>query len=56
LVREVPLGVEELPCDLEGDGGLAGTGGQGEQNALAAVGNCFEDTLNGVVLVIAHIP
>jgi hypothetical protein len=41
---------------LEGDEGLAGAGGEGQQNALPAVGDGFEGVLDGIVLVVARLP
>ena len=36
LAREAPLGVEQLPGDLEGNGSLAGSGGERQQDASVA--------------------
>lgn len=48
--------MEELPCNLEGDSGLAGAGGESEQDALALVRDRFKIALNCGVLVVANIP
>ena len=53
LAGQVPAAVEELPGDLEGDEGLAGAGGQREQDALLAGGDRLHDALDGDVLVVA---
>lgn len=36
LAREIPAGLEQLPEDLEGNGGFAGAGGEGEQDAVTS--------------------
>jgi len=50
---QVPTAVEELPGDLEGDEGLAGAGGQREEDALLARGDRLHDAFDGDVLVVA---
>ena len=53
---QAPAGVEELPGNLEGDGGFAGAGGQCQENSGAAVGDGFQHLVDGVVLVVAGLP
>lgn len=36
LAGQIPAGLEQLPEDLEGDGGFAGAGGEGEQDAVTS--------------------
>ena len=45
--------MEELPGDLKGDEGLAGAGGEREQDAILAGGNGLQHALDGDVLVVA---
>ena len=40
-------GLEEFPGDLEGDGGLAGAGSEGEEDAVLAGGDGFQDVFDG---------
>jgi hypothetical protein len=41
--RQVPAALEQLPGELEGDEGLAGAGGQRQQDAVAAgLGDGFQ--------------
>src|SRR5690606_19210264 len=42
LATPSPSGMEQLPGDLEGDEGLAGTGGEVQQDAVAAIGDGVE--------------
>ena len=56
LARQVPAALEQRPGDLEGDGGLAGAGGERQQDALLAGGDGFQRVLDGVVLVVARLP
>jgi len=53
---QVPLGLKQLPRDLECDRGLAGAGGQRQQDAPVTFGQCFERRVDGLVLVIAQFP
>ncbi len=55
-VCEVPAAVEELPCNLEGNRGLAGACGQREQQPIAALGNGIKRIGDGIVLVEAGLP
>jgi hypothetical protein len=48
--------MEEFPCNLEGNRGLAGAGSEGEQDARALVRDGFKDALDGRVLVVANVP
>ena len=52
---QVPAAVEQLPGDLKGDEGLAGAGGQREQDALLPVGDGLQHPLDGDVLVVAAL-
>ena len=45
--------MEQFPGDLKGDEGLAGAGGEGEQDARLAGGDGFQHAVDGDVLVIA---
>jgi hypothetical protein len=45
--------VKQLPRNLKGDEGLAGAGGQRQQNALPFFRNGLHHALNGDVLIIA---
>jgi len=56
LAAEVPTAVEEFPGNLEGDGGFAGAGGHGEEDAIAPFTHGIQDMLNGVVLIIPGFP
>ena len=56
LAAQIPSALEQLPRQLEGDEGLAGAGGERQQNALPAVGDGFERVFDGVVLVVARLP
>ena len=51
----VPAAVEEFPCDLKGDEGLAGAGGEREQDACSVVGDGLQHALDGNVLVVADL-
>ena len=48
--------MKQFPGNLEGDAGLAGASGHGEQDTVLVGGNGFECLVNGVVLVIACLP
>ena len=50
----VPAGVPELPADLEGDDGLAGAGGHGEQDAPLALQDGLDGAVDGDLLVVAR--
>src|SRR5690606_2910397 len=56
IAPQVPAGMEELPSDLEGDGGFAGAGGKGEQDAVLSAGDAVQRALDGDVLVVARLP
>jgi hypothetical protein len=43
--------VEQLPGDLEGDGGLAGAGGERQQDAVILGADRRQRAFDGVVLV-----
>ena len=55
LAAQVPAAVEQLPGDLKGDEGLAGAGGQREQDALLLGGDGLQHALDGDVLVVAAL-
>jgi hypothetical protein len=55
-VVQVPAALEQLPGDLEGDEGLAGAGGQRQQDAVAPGGDGFQHARDGDVLVVAPLP
>ena len=48
--------MKQLPGQLEGNEGLAGAGGQGEQNTVSAGCNGFQHPGDGHVLVVAPLP
>jgi hypothetical protein len=50
---QIPSAVEQLPCDLKRDEGLARAGGHREQNAWPVLGDGLHHPLDGEVLVIA---
>ena len=56
LARQVPAALEQRPGDLKGDRGLAGAGGERQQDALLAGGDRLQRVLDGVVLVVARLP
>ena len=56
FARQVPAALEQRPGDLEGDRGLAGAGGERQQDALLAGGDRLQRVLDGVVLVVARLP
>ena len=57
LAGEAPFRVEQFPGDLEGDGGLAGSGGEGEQDAPVAPRDRLQSAaVDGLVLVVARLP
>ena len=53
LAAQVPAAVEQLPGDLKGDEGLAGAGGEREQDRGRLVGDGLQHPLDGDVLVVA---
>ena len=55
LAAQVPAAVEQLPCDLKGDEGLARAGGEREQDALLVGGDGLQHALDGDVLVVAAL-
>ncbi len=55
LAREVPAALEELPCDLERDEGLARAGGEREKDAEVPGGNGFQHPLDDDVLIVATL-
>jgi hypothetical protein len=55
LAGQVPAALEQLPGDLKGDEGLAGAGGQGQQDALAPGGNGLQHAPDGDVLAVAPL-
>src|SRR5205807_7892654 len=56
LAQQTPAALKQGPCDLEGDRGLAGAGGERQQDALASRGDGLKRVLDGVMLVVARIP
>src|SRR5205814_1165685 len=50
----VPFRGPEFPADLEGDHGLAGTGGHSDQDAALAAENRLDDAINGNALVVVR--
>ncbi len=52
FAAQVPSRVEEFPCDLKRDEGLARACGEREQDALAVVRDGLHDALDGDVLII----
>ncbi len=54
VALHVPLGFPKLPADLEGDEGLAGAGGHGEEHALLATQNGGKRAIHGDLLVVAR--
>ena len=56
LAREIPAGLEQLPEDLKGDGGFAGAGGEGEQDAGLTAGDGLQGARRGDVLIEADLP
>lgn len=55
-VAEIPAGLEQLPGDLEGDRGLAGAGGQGQQDAVTASRDRVQHPVDGDLLIEAKVP
>ena len=53
FAAQVPAAVKELPRDLKGDEGLAGAGGEREQDALLVGGDGLQHALDGDVLIVA---
>jgi hypothetical protein len=53
LAGAVPARGPELPADLEGDGGLAGAGRHGDQQAPPASENALDHAIDGNLLVVA---
>ena len=51
-IDQVPAAVEQLPCDLEGDEGLARARGQSQQDAPLSGGDGIQHPFDGDVLVI----
>ena len=52
---QVPARLKQLPRELKRDEGLAGAGGEREQDPLAAVGDRLQHPLDGEVLVVAPL-
>ncbi len=53
LAGAIPASGPELPADLEGDGGLAGAGRHGDQQAPTASENALDHAIDGDLLVVA---
>ena len=56
LARQIPAALEQRPGDLKRDCGLAGAGGERQQDALRALGDRLQRVLDGVVLIVAGLP
>ena len=52
---EIPAALEQLPRDLKGDEGLAGAGGQRQQDAVLSVGDRFQHPIDGDFLIVADL-
>ncbi len=50
-----PRALPELPDNLHGDKGLAGSGGHGDEKALVSPGNGLDGTVDGDLLVVAGL-
>ena len=53
-VLPVPAGVPKLPADLEGDQGLAGSGGHAQKNAVTTLKYGLHDAVDRDLLVVAQ--
>src|SRR5207248_3313519 len=53
LAAQVPAAMEQLPADLKRDEGLAGAGGERQQDALAVLRDGLHHSLDRDVLVVA---